>query len=175
MRFKVLHRCAVHAFVLGGVLGVTSFNALSAVRDDTPLQHEPAPLVASPATAHGNVNFVEIDLNFDGRKDLAVVQRDELTAKPQVIYFLYDETQKRFMRNQALGDLFTPEFDSHTKRIRTGWRRSGGLKISEVYGWSSNRLKLLERKELNLTTQECRSTRFAWVNETKWALAERAC
>lgn len=175
MRSSVLRRCAVRAVVLCGVIGVTSFNALSALKDDAPLQDQQAPLVASPATAHGNVNFVEIDLNFDGRKDLAVVQRDELTAKPEVIYFLYDEAQKRFARNEALSELFSPEFDAHTKRVRTGWRTSGSLKISEVYGWSSNRLKLLERKELNISTQECRATRYAWVNETKWALAERAC
>ncbi|MEM8647819.1 MAG: hypothetical protein AAGF86_15935, partial [Pseudomonadota bacterium] len=172
MRSRVLRQCAVHMLMLGGVLGVTSLDALSALRSDPALQDKKAPLVAFPATAHGNVNFVEIDLNFDGRKDLAVVQRDERTAKPEVIYFLYDEAQKRFTRNQALGDLFSPEFDAHAKRVRTGWRQSGNLKISEVYGWSSDRLKLLERKELNLKTQECRATRFAWINETKWALAE---
>ncbi len=175
MRSKVLRRWAVHMILLGGVLGITSLDALSALRGEATLQDRKAPLVASPATAHGNVNFVEIDLNFDGRKDLAVIQRDELTAKPEVIYFLYDEAQKRFTRNRALGDLFSPEFDAHAKQVRTGWWQSGNLKISEVYGWSSDRLKLLERKELNLKTQECRATRFAWINETKWALAEREC
>ncbi len=175
MRSQVLHRCAVQMIVLGGVLGATSLDAMSALRGDAAEQDHQAPLVSSPVTAHGTIDFVEIDLNFDGRKDLAVVQRIELTSKPEVIYFLYDETQKRFTRNEALGDLFSPEFDPRAKQIRTGWRTSGSLKISEIYGWSSNRLKLLERKELNLKTRECRATRFAWINETKWPLAERAC
>lgn len=175
MRSKMLRHCAVHIVMLGGLLGVTSVDALSALTGDTTQRNQKAPIATSPATAHGNVNFVEIDLNFDGRKDLAVIQRDELTAKPEVIYFLYDEAQKRFTRNQALGDLFSPEFDAHAKQVRTGWRTSGSLKISEVYAWNSNRLKLLERKELNLKTQQCRATRFAWINETKWALAERDC
>ncbi|MEM8688444.1 MAG: hypothetical protein AAGF81_14015 [Pseudomonadota bacterium] len=175
MRSGIMRQGALHMLVLAGVLSVTSLDALSALRGDGPLPDENTPLATSPVTAHGNVNFIEIDLNFDGRKDLAVVQRDELTAKPEVTYFLYDEMQNRFTRNQALGDLFSPEFDARAKQVRTGWRTSGGLKISEVYGWSSNRLKLLERKELNLKTQECRATRFAWINETKWALAEREC
>ena len=128
MRARILRQCAVHLLLLGGVLGVTSVEALSALRDDATPQAQKGPLVASPATAHGTVNFVEIDLNFDGRKDLAVVQRDGLTAKPEVIYFLYDEAQKRFTRNQALGDLFSPEFDAHAKQVRTGWRQSGNLK-----------------------------------------------
>lgn len=175
MGSRVLHQRALCLAAVAGLLLATGMDAQSALRDGQDLQPAKTPLLASPGTSHGSVSFVQIDLNFDGQKDLAVVQQDERTAKPSVIYFLYDQGQKRFARNLALGKLFAPEFDAHAKRVRTGWQERGDQKISEIYGWSANRLKLLERKELNLKTQNCVSTRYAWIDETKWPLGQRSC
>lgn len=158
-----------------GVLFASSPSVHSAVSDAPEVKAAKSALPASPKTAHGAINFVQIDMNFDGKKDLVIVQREELTTAPSFLYFLYDQKQKRFARNQALSALTAPEFDPRTKRVRTGWRTIGQRKISETYGWNSNALQLLERKELDLKTQECVSIRYAWINEEKWELGQRAC
>ena len=175
MRIGVSRRPAVRLMAVAGLLVTTSLNAQGAFQDRHEVQPANTPLLTPPGKTHGSISFVQIDMNFDGQKDLAVVQQDELKSEPSVIYFLYDQAQKRFSRNLALGKLQSPEFDASTKRIKTGWQTTGTQKISETYGWSSNQLKLLERKEMNLKTQECVSIRFAWVNETQWKIGQRAC
>lgn len=161
---------AAAGFVIANSLGVHS-----AVRDGQELQPTKSTGPMAQKTTDGAINFVQIDMNFDGKKDLVVVQREELATTPSFLYFLYDEQQKRFARNLELSALTAPEFDPRTKRVRTGWRTIGESKVSEIYGWSSNTLRLLERKELNLKTQSCVSFRYAWINDEKWELGQRAC
>ncbi len=175
MRIGVTCRHAIGLVAMTGLLLASGYGAQSALRNGQGVQAAKPPLAAFPETTHGAISFVQIDMNFDGQKDLVVVQRDERTSAPSLIYFLYDQSQKRFARNLALGKLPAPEFDPRTKRVRTGWREIGEQKVSEIYGWSSNQLKLLERKELNLKTRECISTRYAWINDAKWELGQRAC
>ncbi len=175
MRVGVTCRRAFGLVAMAGLLLGSGFGAHSALRDGQGAQTAKPPLAAFPETTHGAISFVQIDMNFDGQKDLVVVQRNERTSAASLIYFLYDTSQKRFARNLALGKLPSPEFDPRTKRVRTGWQKVGGQKVSEVYGWSSNSLKLLERKELNLKTRECVSIRYAWINDAKWELGQRAC
>ncbi len=175
MRVGVTCRRAFGLMAAAGLLFASGIGAQSALRDGQGAEAAKPPLAAYPETNHGAISFVQIDMNFDGQKDLVVVQRDERTSAPSLIYFLYDHSQKRFARNLALGKLPSPEFDPRTKRVRTGWQKVGGQKVSEVYGWSSNSLKLLERKELDLKTRECVSIRYAWVNDAKWELGQRAC
>ena len=165
----------VRLVAIAGLLLGTSLSAQGAFQHNHAAQPANSPLPTAPGAMHGSISFVQIDMNFDGQKDLAVVKQDELTSEPSVIYFLYDQQQKRFSRNFALGKLQSPEFDARTKRVKTGWQKNGTQKVSETYGWSSNSLKLLERKEVNLETQECISTRYAWVNDTKWNIGQRAC
>ncbi len=175
MGSKAVHRSALCLTAAAGFLALTSINASSALKHGHDLQPVKTPLLSAPATPHGSIDFVQIDLNFDGFKDLAVVQKEEQTAKPSVIYFLYDLKQKRFTRTLALDKLYSPEFDARAKRIRTGWRDEGERRVSEIYGWSASSLKLLERKELNKKTQECVSIRYAWIEDAKWPLGQRAC
>lgn len=175
MGCEAVRRVTLCLSVAAGLLAFTSLTAHSALKDAGEPQPVKTPLLDAPATPHGTVNFVQIDLNFDGHKDLAVVQKAELTAKPSVIYFLYDLKQKRFTRHLALGELHSPEFDARAKQVRTGWQDKGERRISETYGWSASSLKLLERKELNLKTKECVSIRYAWIEDEQWPLGQRAC
>ncbi len=175
MRIGVSRFPAVRLMAVTGLLLATSLSAHGAFQERQEVQPANTPLLTPPGKTHGSINFVQIDMNFDGQKDLAVVRLDELSSEPSVTYFLYDQRQKRFSRNLALGKLPSPEFDAHTKRVKTGWQKRGTRKVLETYGWSSNRLKLLERREVNLKTQECVSFRYAWVNETQWKIGQRAC
>lgn len=105
MRKGIWRRPAIHLMAMTGVLLASSLSAQGKLQDRIEAVPAKAPISSSPGTPHGSISFIQIDMNFDGRKDLAVVRQDELKSEPSVIYFLYDQDQKRFSRNLALGKL----------------------------------------------------------------------
>jgi len=77
-----------------------------------------------------NTGFVIEDVNFDGYKDIRLMEF--MPAGPDVpyIYWLYDTDKKSFAYSKAFSELTSPIFDAEKKQITMPWRE-GAMGMGE--------------------------------------------
>lgn len=81
-----------------------------------------------------------VDYNFDGHADLSIAQT--LPAGPNIPheYWLFDPATQRFVANEALSDITSPEVDVKHKRLYHFWRASCCSHGLDVYAWKGKQL-----------------------------------
>ncbi len=91
--------------------------------------------------------FVIEDVNFDGYKDIRLMEF--LPAGPDVpfIYWLYDTDQKNFVYSSVFSDIVSPVIDAEKQQISMPWRE-GAMGIGENTYTIENGQPLLIRQEI---------------------------
>lgn len=81
------------------------------------------------------------DLNFDGYKDLRLQAMIPAGANAPYLYWLYDANQGKFIRNEDLEQVISPEIDLQQKRLISHERISAAEHLSIVYAWQDGKLQ----------------------------------
>ncbi|MCR9141377.1 MAG: hypothetical protein NXI24_03935 [bacterium] len=90
--------------------------------------------------------FVIEDLNFDGYKDLRLIEF--LPAGPNIPYlvWLYDPDTKRFAASDIFADITSPEVDAEKRQIITRWRDGAAKNGTSYYEFRRDRLVLVREE-----------------------------
>ncbi|MCK5800799.1 MAG: hypothetical protein KAI47_26610 [Deltaproteobacteria bacterium] len=89
-----------------------------------------------------------VDANFDGYQDLQLLQWQGASSWGAT-YWIYQPTQKRFVKNRVLSGLSNPSFDAKRRRVISHNSDGAVLKDSSTYRWRRGRLVLVERFSQN--------------------------
>ena len=105
--------------------------------------------------------FVVEDLNFDGYKDLRLIEF--LPAGPNVPYLVwfYDAGQNRFIATNLFADIPSPEVDVLNRQIVSRWRNGAAEHGVSYYKYENSRLILV------------RETSQTHVDESRFRLVVR--
>ena len=120
-------------------------------------------LKAEPVIDLETVGILFMDFDFDGLEDLAVMEF--LPAGPNVpyLYYLYDKRQAKFVRNQALAKITSPEPQPDTKQIRSTWRSNAATSGLDTYAWRGGNLVLVSRFEDRHSGSSCERRSYQLV------------
>lgn len=99
----------------------------------------------------GQENFIIEDMNFDGYKDIRLVQFIPAAPNIPFYYWLYDPGKGAFIRNHELDEVTSPEFDQKSKLVRALWRDGCCVHGTDIYRFVNGRFLLSEREE-----EDCR-------------------
>lgn len=86
-----------------------------------------------------------IDVNFDGYKDLVLLDWYGATGNKGYSFYTFDRLSTSFIFNTDLGGLENPQFDDTNKRIRTHsvGGMAGNIYRNETYKYENGKLKLI--------------------------------
>jgi len=103
----------------------------------------------TPATADGKaeVAFYVEDVNFDGYSDLRLMVESNEMDQVKYAYWLYEPRRGRFIANQALSDIYSPEIDIEKQQIKSFWRQNTTHYGIDFYQWQENQPVLMEQEE----------------------------
>jgi hypothetical protein len=88
-----------------------------------------------------------VDANFDGYQDLELLNDCGATGNCDYDFYLYDPAQGRFVHNEFLSGLGTPEFHPAKKQVTTSWNSSAVDYSSSVYEFRDGDYIEIEREE----------------------------
>ncbi|MEZ4608086.1 MAG: lysozyme inhibitor LprI family protein [Deinococcales bacterium] len=91
-------------------------------------------------------SFVIEDMNFDGYNDLRVREFLPAGANIPYLYWLYQPAIERFIANQALSQLTSPNFDQTTGIITSAWRSSAASYGQDSYRYQEGQLLLIRQE-----------------------------
>ncbi len=100
---------------------------------------------AQPVIDPETVGILFIDMNFDGFRDLAVMEFLPAGANVPYLYYLYDPTTRMYARYQALDEITSPEILKTQKKIRSNWRSSAAEGGEDLWAWQDGQPVLVER------------------------------
>jgi len=92
--------------------------------------------------------FIIEDVNFDGYNDIRLLQF--LPAAPNLPYYfwVYNPTKQKFLRQKALEEITSPEFDPEKKLIYSFWRASCCDHGHSTYKYIKGKPTLIEEGEV---------------------------
>lgn len=98
-------------------------------------------------TTQANQLFQVQDINFDGIKDLMLVQF--IPAGPNIPYYYwkFNPKAKQFQRDTTLEDITAPNFDQDRKTVTSFWRTSATSHGVSTYKYIKNEITLVEEAE----------------------------
>ena len=110
---------------------------------------------AEPVIDLETVGILFMDFNFDGVEDLAVMEF--LPAGPNVpyLYFLFDKSAGRFVENEALAAITSPDPRPKQKQIRSHWRASAAVSGTDIFAWRKGELVKVARDAESYEAGEC--------------------
>lgn len=87
------------------------------------------------------------DMNFDKLVDFKILQFP--SASPNLSYYcwLYNNKQKKFIRNKELEEITSPDFNPKNKTIVSFWRASGAHHGISTYKYFNGKITLVEESE----------------------------
>lgn len=99
------------------------------------------------------VGFEIEDMNFDGYRDIRIVEL--LPAGPNIpyLYWLFEPKAGSFVQNKELEEITSPEFESDKKRIKSSWRDSAVRYGTDYYQFTGGK-PLLVRQEIEEYSNE---------------------
>jgi LysM repeat protein len=103
----------------------------------------------TPATAETKVDiaFHVEDLNFDGYRDLRLMVEPVDTNQAKYAYWLYDPRRGRFVANEALSAISSPEVEVENQQIKSFWRDSASHYGMDIYQWLKEQPVLVQQEE----------------------------
>lgn len=124
--------------------------ALTRDSEDKPFQV--LDMEAQPVIDPETVGILFIDLNFDGFRDLAVMEF--LPSGPNVpyLYHLYDPGTRTYVRYRALDKITSPEVLKSQRRIRSNWRSSAAEAGEDLWSWQDGEPVLVEQVKKRWTS-----------------------
>jgi hypothetical protein len=87
-----------------------------------------------------------VDANFDGYKDLRILNQCGGTGNCSYGFYLYDPKLGQFVQNNFLSDLTTPSFDVAKKQVTTSSNSSVADWQSETYQYKDGQYTLIHRE-----------------------------
>lgn len=132
-------------------------------------------LQAQPLIDPETVGILFIDLNFDGYRDLAVMEF--LPAGPNVpyLYFLYRPQERKYVRSRQLDKITSPEILKSRKLLRSNWRSSADEAGEDLWAWRNGRAFLVERIVKRWTSRGCSATFYRFRNGRLRQYKRRKC
>lgn len=105
--------------------------------------------------------FVIEDLNFDGYKDLRLIEF--LPAGPNIPYlvWLYQPEQKRFVASDLFAEITSPEVNAEKRQIKMQWRDGAAKYGTDIYEFRRGALIMVRQ-----ITKE-------YLNESRYRLIVR--
>jgi hypothetical protein len=86
-----------------------------------------------------------VDANFDGYKDLQILNQCGGTGNCSYDFYLYDPKVGQFVQNRFLSDLATPSFDAAKKQVTTSSNSSASDWENETYQYKDGQYTLIHR------------------------------
>jgi hypothetical protein len=90
-----------------------------------------------------------VDANFDGYKDLQLLNNCGGTGNCAYEFYLYNPATNRFVRNEFLSNLSTPEFHADKKQVTTHSHGSASDWESDTYRYEDGHYSLI-RQEISV-------------------------
>lgn len=87
-----------------------------------------------------------LDMNFDGYGDLRLIEFQPAGPNVPYLNWLFDPTLGRFIENEALNEITSPQFDPVSREIRSDWRDSATSYGTNIYVFRADE-PVLVRKE----------------------------
>jgi hypothetical protein len=96
------------------------------------------------------LGFVIEDMNFDGYKDIRIQQF--VPAAPNVLYYcwLWDDKSSKYIENEYLEEITSPEFDYETKTIKSFVRGSAADYAKRIYKYIDDVPALIKEIEIEV-------------------------
>ncbi|GEM_PF-1751314 len=132
------------------------------------------PLDTQTLDVDGGSGFMIEDVNFDGYKDIRLMEL--LPAGPNVpfIYWLFDPASKKFSYHAELSELTEVRIDAATKQIHSQWRESASQYGKAVYQFINGKLtKIKESSYQHQYEDVFELTVREWTNG-QWHEVERS-
>lgn len=80
------------------------------------------------------------DMNFDGFKDIRLLENTTISAQPTYLYWLYDPEKDRFVADSQMEGLYHPEFH-HVHHLISTYSRVGFTYVGhEFFTWKKGKL-----------------------------------
>jgi hypothetical protein len=98
----------------------------------------------APATSQDVL--VPVDANFDGYKDLRILNECGATGNCSYDFYLYDPATNRFVENSFLSNLSTPTFDEAKKQVTTDQNSSAADWESDTYQYENGKYVLVKEE-----------------------------
>ena len=139
--FKINQNLNPYIFILHGDKNENFINKIEVYSkgDKLPLQIIKIIITASP---YKNSKYFEaIDMNFDGYKDIRMLDWWGATGNKGYKVWLYNPTDKKFVYNKPLSELSCPSFNNKNKTIE---EHSNGGHMGQIY--TSRKLKFQGKK-----------------------------
>ncbi|MBX3446068.1 MAG: hypothetical protein KF765_04890 [Parvibaculaceae bacterium] len=104
--------------------------------------------------------FEAIDLNFDGLLDFRLLA--QTSAGPNTLYrnWLWSPREERFVANEALDEIASPEFDPDTQEITSRWRSSAAEGGTDIYMWEGGSPAIIHRETDRYSETGCMRTYY---------------
>lgn len=119
---------------------------------------------ARPVIDKANVGLLLTDMNFDGHKDIAIMEFAPAGPNVPYLYFLWEPAARRFAAHAGLAALTAPRFDAESKRIHSHWRESAARGGSDSYMWENGKLTLTSREVQDFSSGTCKFERHERVD-----------
>jgi len=89
-----------------------------------------------------NFIFQYIDVNFDGQKDIVLVNWISTSLYTTSWYWIFDPNTQKFLEDSSLNHLMNVQVDQNKKCIYTYWRIGMNEFGHAIYQWENNKLIL---------------------------------
>ena len=89
--------------------------------------------------------IVPVDANFDGYKDLPILNQCGATGNCTYAFYLYDPVTNQFVENSFLSNLGSPSFDAGKKQLTTEWNSSYADWEADTYQYQSGQYILMQK------------------------------
>lgn len=140
--------------------GQTRIDAIEIFQTDKSATVQKIPDIA--AKDFGKENFIIEDMNFDGYKDIRLVQFIPAAPNIPFYYWFYNPGKGAFIRNHELDEVTSPEFDQKSKLVRALWRDGCCVHGTDIYQFVNGHFILAESEE-----EDCRYVGTCQVTQKK--------
>lgn len=110
---------------------------------------------AEPIVDVETIGILHTDFNFDGMQDFAIMDFLPAGANVPYLYFLYDPAKQRFVTNDDLRRITSPEFRQADKEIASYWRENAAKGGTDIYVWKDGKPQLKSRTEDQYSETGC--------------------
>lgn len=119
--------------------------------------------------------FETIDLNFDGYLDFRLLA--QTSAGPNTLYrnWLWSPREGRFVANEALDEIVSPEFDPDTQEITSRWRSSAAEGGVDIHMWEGGSPVIIHRETDRYSDIGCTRTFYDRIEGKLAETGEGSC
>ena len=112
-------------------------------------------LRTQPILDKQNIGLLITDMNFDGYRDFAIMERAAADPNTPFIYFLFDTDNNLYARSASLEAVVSPTFDETKKQVRSTWRDGAARSGADTFIWLEGTLVLDKRRERIFSDTGC--------------------